>query len=188
MGRGGQQLAAKTGSYTPTELHRWGSVLVAMLDQDGEQPDDGPPPGVNELFLTRNPSGSGGRIKGRFDDAAMFDTIAALLDAKATPRTGDDHRSGAERAAEALAEVCGFVLDHAPTSLVPEAGGFRPQVNVVVRLEDLENRARAAVLDFGGVVSPEGLRMVCCDAAVVPIVMNAEGSAAGCGAGDPHHP
>jgi 5-methylcytosine-specific restriction protein A len=44
-----------------------------MLDQDGEQPDDGPPPGVNELFITRNRSGSGGRIKGRFDDAAMFD-------------------------------------------------------------------------------------------------------------------
>ena len=80
-----------------------------------------------------------------------------------------------ERAAEALAEVCGWVLDHAPTRVVPDTGGFRPQVNVVVRLEDLENRARAAVLDFGGVVSPEGLRMLCCDAAVVPIVMNGKG-------------
>jgi hypothetical protein len=73
-----QQLAAKTEEYTPTELHRWGSALVEMLDQDGEQPDDGPPPGVNELFLTRNPTGSGGRIKGRFDDAAMFDAVTAL--------------------------------------------------------------------------------------------------------------
>ena len=67
-----------------------------------------------------------------------------------------------ERAAEALAEVCGWVLDHAPTSLVPDAGGFRPQVNVVVRLEDLENRARAAVLDFGGVSHRRGCG--CCAA------------------------
>jgi len=148
---------------------------VEMLDQDGEQPDDGPPPGVNELFITRNRSGSGGRIKGRFDDAAMFEAIAALLDAKATPRTGDDDRSGGERTAEALAEVCGWVLDHAPTSVVPDAGGRRPHITVLVRLEDLENRARAAVLDFGGVVSPEALRMLCCDAAVVPIVLGGQG-------------
>ena len=80
------QLAAKTDQYSPTELHRWGTALVEMLDQDGEAPDDGPPPGVNELFITRNRSGSGGRIKGRFDDAAMFEAIAALLDAKAKPR------------------------------------------------------------------------------------------------------
>ena len=169
------QLAAKTDQYSPTELHRWGTALVEMVDQDGEAPDDRPPPGVNELFITRNRSGSGGRMKGRFDDAAMFEAIAALLDAKAKPLTGDDDRTAGERAAEALAEVCGWVLDHAPTSLVPDTGGFRPQVNVVVRLEDLENRARAAVLDFGGVISPEGLRMLCCDAAVVPIVMNGKG-------------
>jgi len=46
---------------------------------------------------------------------------------------------------------------------------------VLIRLEDLENRARAAVLDSGGVASPEALRMLCCDAAVVPIVMNGAG-------------
>ena len=170
-----QQLAAKTDSYTPTELRNWGMQLVEMLDQDGEEPDDRPPPDTNELYVTRNASGSGGKIKGRFDDAAMFDTIAALLDATATPRTRDDDRSSAQRTAEALAEVCGYVLDHGPTSLVPEAGGRRPHVNVLIRLEDLENRARAAVLDFGGVASPEALRMLCCDAAVVPIVMNGAG-------------
>ena len=118
-----QQLAAKTDQYSPTELHRWGTALVEMLDQDGEAPDDRPPPGVNELFITRNRSGSGGRIKGRFDDAAMFEAIAALLDAKAKPLTGDDDRTAGERAAEALAEVCGWVLDHAPTRWCPTRVG-----------------------------------------------------------------
>ena len=48
-------------------------------------------------------------------------------------------------------------------------------MNVLIRLEDLESRARAACLDFGGPVAAESLRMLCCDAAVVPIVMNGKG-------------
>jgi Domain of unknown function (DUF222) len=164
-------IADKTSTYTPSELESWGAALVEALDQDGAEPDDRPPVQVNELQLTRLPSG-GGKIKGRFDDAAMFDAIATVIDAKAKPLTGDDHRSTGERQAEALAEVCGYVLDHGD---VPECGGHRPHLNVLVRLENLQNRARAACLDFGGVVSPEALRMLCCDAVAVPIVLNGKG-------------
>ena len=169
-----EQIAAKTADYTPSELHTWGTALVEALDQDGAEPDDRPPAQVNELFLTRTATG-GGKLKGRFDDAAMFDAIAAVIDAKAKPLTGDDDRSAGRRQAEALADACGYLLDHAPSSIVPDCGGHRPHVNVLVRLEDLENRARAAALDFGGTLSPESLRMLCCDAAVVPIVMDAAG-------------
>ena len=166
-----EQLAAKADCYTPTDLHTWGVALVELLDLDGEQPDDRPRPPVNELYLTRMPGG-GGKLKGRFDDAAMFAAIASVVDAKARPLTADDDRSVGQRQAEALAEVCGHVLDHGE---VPECGGQRPHVNVLVRLEDLQNRARAACLDFGGTVSPEALRMLCCDAAVVPVVLGGRG-------------
>ena len=165
------QLAAKADTYTPHELYEWGTALVELLDQDGEAPDDRPPVQVNELLLSRLPNG-GGKLKGRFDDAGMFDAIATVIDAHATPLTADDDRSVAERQAEALADACGYVLDHGD---VPECGGRRPHVNVLIRLEDLENRARAACLDFGGPVAPESLRVLCCDAAVVPIVMNGTG-------------
>jgi 5-methylcytosine-specific restriction protein A len=74
-----QQLAGKAELYTPRELHEWGAALVEALDQDGEEPDDRPAGGVNELHLTRLRSG-GGKIKGRFDDAAMFDAIAAVVE------------------------------------------------------------------------------------------------------------
>jgi 5-methylcytosine-specific restriction protein A len=168
------QLAGKADVYTPTELQHWGTALVELLDQDGEQPDDRPPARVNELFLTRLPDG-GGKLKGRFDDAGMFDAIAAVVDAHAAPLTAEDDRSMAERQAQALADVCGYVLDHAPSSVLPDAGGHRPHVNVLIRLEDLENRARAGCLDFGGPVAPESLRMLCCDAAVVPVVLNGKG-------------
>ena len=100
------------------------------------------------------------------------------------------------RQAEALADVCGYVLDHGD---VPECGGHRPHLTVLIRLDDLEKRgdetgasnpcrrflvsppvsslrrARAACLDFGGPVAPQALRMLCCDAAVVPVVMNGQG-------------
>ena len=165
------QLAAQADRYTPHELYQWGRALIELLDQDGEEPDDRPSVQVNELLLTRLPDGRG-TLKGRFDDAAMFAAIATVLDAHARPLTADDDRSTAERQAEALADVCGYALDHGD---VPECGGHRPHLNVLIGLEDLENRARAACLDFGGPVAPESLRMLCCDAAVVPIVLNGRG-------------
>jgi 5-methylcytosine-specific restriction protein A len=167
-------LAAKTADYTPTELQAWGSALVEALDQDGAEPADRPPAPVNELHLTRR-AGGGGKIKGRFDDPAMFAAIATVIDAKAKPLTADDDRTAGQRQADALAEVCGYVLDHGPSTVLPNCGGQRPHLNVLIRLEDLESRARAGCLDFGGVVSPEALRMLCCDAAVVPIALNGAG-------------
>jgi Domain of unknown function (DUF222)/HNH endonuclease len=165
-------LAAKAGEYTPTQLQSWGAELIEKLDADGPEPDDRPPAPVNELHLLPHRDRPGGTIKARFDDAALYDAIATLIDTMAAPRTSDDQRSAAQRQAEALAEVCGYVLDHGD---VPEAGGRRPHLNVIIGLEDLEGRARAAMLDFGGRLSPEALRLLACDAAVVPIVMNGAG-------------
>jgi hypothetical protein len=170
-----KQLAAWIPECPPNELQIRGTQLVEVLDADGAEPDDRPQPSTNELFLTRNPNGVGGKLKGRFDDAAMFDAIATLVDTCAAPRTADDDRSAGQRQAEALADACAFVLDHGSSAQVPESGGRRPHLNVLVRLEDLENRARAACLDFGGTLSPESLRMLCCDAAVVPIVLDGAG-------------
>jgi 5-methylcytosine-specific restriction protein A len=157
--------------YTPSELHAWGAALVDALDQDGAEPDDAPPAPINELHLARRATG-GGTITGRFDDAAMFDAVATLIDARAKPLTRDDDRTAGQRQAEALADVCGYVLDHGD---VPECGGHRPHVNVLIRLDDLQNRARGGCLDFGGVTSPEALRTLACDAAAVPIVLNGAG-------------
>ena len=166
-------LAQQAAQYSPAQLLEWGNRLVDLLDQDGAEPDDRPTPQVNELHLRRHRDRPGGTITARFQDAAMFDAIATAIDAHARPRCADDaQRSTPSRQAEALADVCGFVLDHGE---LPQTAGRRPHLNVVVRFEDLQNRARAACLDLGGTLTPSGLRMLCCDAAVIPIVLGGAG-------------
>jgi hypothetical protein len=167
------QLAAQTTSLTPTELHTWGMQLVELLDQDGPEPtDDTPPAQTNELRLSRFRTRPGGKITGRYDDAALFDAIATVIDAGAAPRDPDDQRSVPERQAEALAEACGQVLVRGQ---LPETGGRRPQLVVTVRLEDLERRAGSAALEFGGALTPHALRRLACDAAVIPVVLDSKG-------------
>ncbi|MCE3552987.1 HNH endonuclease [Pseudonocardia sp. RS11V-5] len=165
------QLAGQTGAMTPTELHTWGMQLVELLDQDGAEPSDEPVQ-LNELRLSRFRTRPGGKITGRYDDAALFAAIAAVIDAGAAPRDPDDERPVPQRQAEALAEACAQVLDR---GRLPETGGRRPQLVVTVRLEDLERRAAAASLEFGGALSAATLRQLACDAAVVPMVLSSTG-------------
>ncbi len=168
------QLAGVADEYTPGELARWGARLIEALDQDGAEPDDSPPVQVNELRVLRRRDG-GGRIVGRFDDAARFAVITAVLDAKSAPLTAEDTRTLEERQADAWVEVVGFVADHGDSQVLPSIGGQRPQVTLTAELADLENRARAACLDLGGHLTPAALRMLCCDATVIPVVMNGAG-------------
>ncbi|WP_232668864.1 HNH endonuclease signature motif containing protein, partial [Pseudonocardia sp. TRM90224] len=110
-------------------------------------------------------------IKGRFDNAVLFATIATLIDAKSKPAGADDQRSSKQRQAEALADICGYVLDHGD---VPQSGGHRPHLNVHIPLAELEHRVRTAILDFGGAIATKDLRQLACNAAVIPIVMNSD--------------
>ncbi len=167
------QLATDATRLNPTELHTLATALVNLLDADGPEPDDHTPAPVNELRLTRHRDGAGGSIKGRFEDPALYDAIAAVINAKATPLDADDQRSAPQRQAEALADICGYLLDHGDD--LPETGGRRPQLTVIVRLEDLQQRARCAMLEFGGTLTPAALRTLACDAAVIPVVMNGTG-------------
>ncbi len=190
-----EHLATRARLCRPAELLTWGTALIEALDADGAEPDDERPPiVVNELSLRRHRDRPGGTLHGRFDDAAMFDAIATVIDAATRPTStgaagGDDRSVGtdgggfggaggldehtpAQRAAAALADACAFVLDH---GRLPQVGGVRPHVSVLVRLEDLEHRARGAVLDLGGPLTPASLRRLACDAGVVPVVLGGDG-------------
>ena len=105
----------------------------------------------------------------------MFERIATVLDAHGKPRDPDDVRSAPQRQAEGLAEICGYALAHGSARVLPDTGGRRPQVVVTVRLEDLEQRARTGLLEFGGQTSAATLRKLACDAAVIPVVLSGAG-------------
>ena len=170
-----QQLAAHAADYTPAELHAWGTQLIELLDEDGPEPDDRPEPQINEVHVVRHRNRPGGTIRGRFSDAEMFERVATAVDTHGRPRDADDARTPAERQAEGLAEICGYALSHGPSSVVPETGGRRPQVVVTIRLEDLERRARAGLLEFTGQTTPAALRLLACDATVLPVVLGGNG-------------
>ncbi|GAA1832743.1 HNH endonuclease signature motif containing protein [Pseudonocardia ailaonensis] len=165
------QLAAEAAALTPTQLHRWGMELVELLDQDGAEPDDGPAP-INELRLSHFRTRPGGKLTARYDDAALFAAVVAVIDPGTAPRDADDERPVPQRQAEALADACTQVLERGRLS---ETGGRRPQLVVTVRLEDLERRAAAASLEFGGALTAAALRRLACDAAVIPMVLSADG-------------
>jgi 5-methylcytosine-specific restriction protein A len=171
-----QHVASIADTCTPTELAKLADDLVHAYDQDGAEPDDDRPEPVqvNELRVTRWRDG-GGEIHGTFEDPVRFAMIATVIDAKSRPLTKDDHRSVPARAADALAEVCGWVLDHGDQELLPDVAGERPGVVLTVGLPDLENRASAGCLDFGGTPLPSEVRMMCCDAGLIPIVLGGHG-------------
>ena len=58
---------------------------------------------------------------------------------------------------------------------LPQTGGHRPTLTVTVTLDDLETAPASAVLDLGGTLTPGALRRLCCDAAVVPVVLGGAG-------------
>ena len=129
---------AKADQYTPTRAarsgaRRWSSCWI----RTASEPDDRPPARVNELFLTRLP---GRRREGQGPVRRRRDVRRDRRGDRRPRHAADRATTTAapgERQAEALADVCGYVLDHAPSSVLPDAGGHRPHLNVLIRLEDL---------------------------------------------------
>lgn len=125
------QLAAKAPEYTPSGLQAWGDALVALLDQDGAEPDDRPPAQVNELHLARHRSGGGGRLKGRFD-APRWSTRSPRSSTTAphrAPPTTTGRRAGARpRPSPTPAGTCSTTatMRVARSRPVPGHGPARP--------------------------------------------------------------
>jgi hypothetical protein len=163
------EIARLAGECGPRKLRSLGAEVIAGADRDDS--DSESEPQVNELRIIPFPGG-GGKIEATFTDPVRFNQILAVIDAKSAPLTKDDTRATPERQADALADVCGFVAEHGDGKVLPDGMARRPQVSLIAEVKDLENRVSAGCLAFGGIASPGELRRICCDAAVIPIVMN----------------
>jgi hypothetical protein len=100
--------------------------------------------------------------------------VAAAIGALAEPGNlaPDDDRTPPQRRADALVDMCRDHLDHGDA---PVSGGEKPHITVVVDLETLEGRAgRKCEIDEAGVITPEAIRRLACDASIVRAVMAGE--------------
>jgi Domain of unknown function (DUF222)/HNH endonuclease len=87
--------------------------------------------------------------------------LLAALEPLARPANGDDTRSGGQRRADALVELARRNLEQ---GRLPQTGGVRPQLTVVVALDSLVGQdALGGDAGWAGPLAPEACRRLACD-------------------------
>jgi hypothetical protein len=96
-------------------------------------------------------------------------TLLAALEPLARPHSADDDRSGGQRRADALAELARRQLE---AGRLPQTGGVRPQLTVLVDLDSLQGRPGAVggVTDTGP-LGPEACQRLACDGALTRVLV-----------------
>jgi Domain of unknown function (DUF222) len=96
-------------------------------------------------------------------------TLLAALEPLARPTNADDDRSGAQRRADALAELARRQLEG---GRLPQTGGVRPQLLVTVDLHSLLGPGGLGGEAGGGwPLDPETCRRLACDGAVTRVLV-----------------
>ncbi len=144
-------------------------ALAKKLARDDER-------AAQSRSLAITPDGMGRvRIRGLLpvEDGAV---ITAVLDplTKPTESTdgGRDPRTAAQRRADAFGDVFRLVLGGVD---LPRQGGERPQLNVTVDFDVLNQKLGSGTLDTGHPLSAQSIRRLACDAAILPVVLGREG-------------
>jgi uncharacterized protein DUF222/HNH endonuclease len=121
---------------------------------------------ARRLTLSRTADGAVA-IDGRLDPVGGEAVLTALAPL-AAPTAGDT-RTPEQRRADALVTLSTKALDD---GRLPEVGGVRPHVTVVVPLETLQGRPGSppAVLDRGGAISADAARALACDSAITQVI------------------
>src|ERR671913_257586 len=97
-------------------------------------------------------------------------TLLAALEPLARPADAQDTRSGSQRNADAL---CELARRHLEGGRLPQAGGVRPQLMVIVDLDSLLGHPNALGGEAGwaGPLDPEACRRLACDGAVTRVIV-----------------
>jgi len=112
------------------------------------------------------------RVDGDLDPETgetLLTALGAVLDAEARSPHEDDHRTPAQRRADALGEICRPWLDRSDR---PSVAGERPHLMLTVDARTLQGMAEGtSELDHTGPIDPEAARRLACDASVMRVVM-----------------
>ncbi len=165
-------LARHARSFHPTSLHKIGQRILGCLDPDGRQPRDEPQPdpGAGELRLWDRRDGRLG-LEGYLEPEHRA-AVRSLIEQLAAPRPAiagiPDPRSGPQRNADALLEVCGLAR---AAQDCPSTAGEPPHLTVTIDWEALRTGLGVATLDYGTLISASDARRWACDAKIIPVVL-----------------
>jgi hypothetical protein len=121
-------------------------------------------------------------------EAEAGQVLLAALEPLARPHSAEDPRSGGQRQADALTELARRSLER---GRLPQTGGVRPQLTVMVDLDSLTSGPGRLGGDTTlGALEPEACRRLACDGAVTRVLVTRQPTTHG--ADDPgghrHHP
>uniref|UniRef100_UPI0004BF54E2 DUF222 domain-containing protein n=1 Tax=Micromonospora parva TaxID=1464048 RepID=UPI0004BF54E2 len=105
-------------------------------------------------------------------DSETAGLLRAAIDPVSAPSGPDDERSPGQRRHDALRDVCRLALR---TGELPEHGGDPAQVVVTTSYDGLTGQLGGGTLDTGLRLTPEVVRRLACDAAILPAVLNGAG-------------
>ncbi|KAB1921737.1 DUF222 domain-containing protein, partial [Micromonospora sp. ALFpr18c] len=105
-------------------------------------------------------------------DTETAGLLRAAIDPLTAPTGPDDTRSPGQHRHDALAEVCRLSLR---TGDLPEHGGEPAQIVVTTDYDTLTRHLGAGTLDTGLHLTPETVRRLACDAAILPAVLGGTG-------------
>lgn len=127
---------------------------------------------LRSLYLDQSMDGMGD-IRGSLSPE-LFHIVKTVVDAKVNPTLldNDDHRTPAQRRADALGDICQFYLDHNNDAVT--SGGEKPHVTITVDYEILTGQVKRLPEIDGTPVTPETVRRITCDAGIIPMVLGSD--------------
>ena len=156
---------------TTTYMQAWAARTQAELDR--QRPEPSPEPEVPASAVHLSPLLDGrGRLDGDLTPELHDLLRTALRLAETRDIEGEPGRIPSQRRADALRDVLRHFLDHQQTR---SGGRHRPHVNVVIDLDDLEQRGPGRTL-AGWPIDAESMRRLLCDAGINRVVTDGLGS------------
>ncbi|MCF0096476.1 HNH endonuclease signature motif containing protein [Micromonospora sp. MH99] len=166
------------GQFDPTLLRRMGTRILDHVAPDLADAADAAALAAEAARAARDrhvtvAEQTGGRLRlSGVLDAEAAALLRAAIDPLSAPAGPDDTRCAGQRRHDALADVCRLALR---TGELPEHGGDPAQVVVTTSYDGLARQLDAGVLDIGPHLTPESVRRLACDAAILPAVLGGAG-------------
>ena len=175
-----QRLLAAAPRLDPCQLKKLAVAQAARIDPTGSgdlQRDEKAQAARRELSISRWTDGMW-HLRGVLDTEGAAHVLNALGPlAKPRPSTaeGQDMRSPAKRMADGLVSLAQWA---AQAKQLPDSGGLKPQVMVLIDYAALKSQTEAGTLvaeTLSEPISPQSVRRIACDARILPAVLGGAG-------------